>query len=129
MTTEAWFVKSNVSFDISCVELDVIDELNGVENSMWDIISFMWEKKDSPFLQSIAAPIDGFEATPAGTTALWKASISCPLRDRIAAQILHQLLYMHEVAICYDWYALIWADRFRQGQMPGDYWMGWQPQT
>lgn len=121
MTTEAWFVSTNMAFDISCVELDVISTLGGKESSMWDVISYDWTVRKKARLQRVyPGSLEGYDLTPNGTRALWVATVGRPLNERIAAIILHQLQYQATITLCYDWYALLWAD----GHKDVEFWQG-----
>lgn len=93
-----WFVESEITIELTTGELSILGELGGTEDSMFDIVSYVWNR-DS--LTGVAPA--GFAATAEGSEALWASLEGRPVRDRLAAIIQHQLTYLERVTVCYEW--------------------------
>jgi hypothetical protein len=97
MTAPLWFVESNLSFEIAVREFDGLSELGGTEDSMFDIVSYVWYRGDT---QDSSLSDD---LTTAGTAAVWVLLEGKSINERVLAIIHHQLLYLEKVTLCYKW--------------------------
>ena len=92
------FVESEITIELPAEELLVLGELGGTEDSMFDIVSYVWAR-DS--LTGVAH--EGFAATAEGSGALWASLEGRPALVRLTAIIQHQLTYLERVTVCYEW--------------------------
>ncbi len=102
-----WFVETGVTLDLSSGDIDILADLSGQEDSIFDIVSFVWTfPEDIDILDELCGPLalTAINAPPtiAGTRSVW-TSTSGPLRHRLAAIILHQLTYNDKVTVCWEW--------------------------
>jgi hypothetical protein len=100
-----WFVQTNVMIQVSHDVLDIFSHLDGREESMFDIVSYKWRRDGIPYLQAIVHDIQSLlaPATPEGTYTVWTQMNGLPMRERLAAILLHQLRYNRAITVCYNW--------------------------
>lgn len=102
-----WFVETGLTLDLSAGDIDILADLSGQEDSMFDIVSFVWTSKDADilndFCESLTAMATAAVPTPTGTLAVWDKSVGHTMQQRLAAIILHQLTYNDKVTVCWEW--------------------------